>query len=177
MKVATSEPFKLIYSILNHEYLGYLLESFVVQLDAKGQLTFLNQNVSAKNIDEFREGLEDCRPDELDVKLVHLIDDMQQEAIYKKFSTNKKKNIVDFFLKVYDPQKGDKTLQEAIATHIESVKTEIMPLLLEKQLFIMGSDGNPAWQKVEVLPEKATVLFHFMRNEDNTHYFPTIKYN
>jgi len=177
MKVATSEPFKLIYSILNHEYLGYLLESFVVQLDAKGQLTFLNQNVSAKNIDEFREGLEECRPDELDVKLVHLIDDMQQEAIYKKFSTNKKKNIVDFFLKVYDPQKGDKALQEAIAAHIESVKAEIMPLLLEKQLFIMGSDGNPAWQKVEVLPEKATVLFHFMRNEDNTHYFPTIKYN
>lgn len=176
MKVSTTQPFQIIYTILSHEYLGYLFEAFVVQLDAKGELTLLNQNISTKNIREFCEGLSEYQPDENDFKLVKLIDSIQQDAIFKKFGGTKKRTIVDFFLKTYDVQKGDKALQELITDYIERVKAEIMPLLLNKQLFIMGSDGNPVWQKVDVLSESATVLFHFMRNADNTHYFPTIKY-
>jgi SNF2 family DNA or RNA helicase/uncharacterized protein YihD (DUF1040 family) len=177
MKVSTTQPFQIIYSILSHEYLGYLFEAFVVQLDTKGRLTLLNQNISTKNIKEFCEGLHEYQPDENDFKLVKLIDSIQQEAIFKKFGGAKKRTIVDFYLKTYDPQKGDKALQELISDYIERIKTEMMPLLLNKQLFIMGNDGNPIWQKITVLPEKATVLFHFMRNSDNTHYFPTIKYD
>ncbi|MDR6564982.1 MULTISPECIES: DEAD/DEAH box helicase [unclassified Arcicella] len=171
MKVSTSQPFQIIYSILNHEYLGYLFEAFVVQLDDKQELTLLNQNVSIKNINEFAHGL-----DENDLQLVKLIDYLQSENIYKKFVGSKKRTVVDFFLKVYDQQKGEKALQEIIASYVEKIKAEMLPLLLGKQLFIMGGDGNPIWQKVEVLPEKATVFFHFMRNEENTHYYPTIKY-
>ncbi|MEA5428323.1 DEAD/DEAH box helicase [Arcicella lustrica] len=171
MKVSTSQPFQIIYSILSHEYLGYLFEAFIVQLDDKEELTLLNQNVSIKNINEFAHGL-----DKIDLQLVKLINSLQSENIYKKFVGSKKRSVVDFFLKVYDPQKGEKALQEMIAVYVEKVKAEMLPLLLGKKLFIMGSDGNPIWQQVEVLPEKATVLFHFMRNTDNTHYFPTIKY-
>ncbi len=171
MKVSTSQPFQIIYSILNHEYLGYLFEAFVIQLDSKGELTLLNQNVSIKNIKEFSHGL-----DESDLQIVKLIDSLQPENIYKKFVGTKKRTVTDFYLKVYDAQKGEKPIQELIAGYIEKVKAEMLPLLLGKQLFIMGGDGNPIWQKIEVLPEKATVLFHFMRNEDNTHYFPRIKY-
>jgi hypothetical protein len=171
MKVSTAQPFQIIYSILNHEYLGYLFEAFVVQLDDKEELTLLNQNVSIKNITEFAHGL-----DEHDLKLVKLIDSLQSENIYKKFVGTKKRTVVDFYLKVYDAQKGEKGLQELIATYVEKIKAEMLPLLLGKKLFIMGSDGNPIWQAIEVLPEKATVLFHFMRNTENTHYFPTIKY-
>ncbi len=177
MKVSTTQPFQIIYSILNHEYLGYLFEAFVVQLDAKGRLTLLNQNISTKNIQEFTEGLEAYRPDENDFRLVQLIDAIQQEAIFKKFAGAKKRTtVVDFFLKTYDKQKGDKLLQEHIAEYIDKIKAEIMPLLLNKQVFIMSGDGNPTWQKLEMLSQKATVLFHVMRNDDNTHYFPTIKY-
>ncbi len=171
MKVYTSEPFQIIYSILNHEYLGYLFEAFVVQLDSKGELTLLNQNVSIKNIKEFAHGL-----DESDLRIVKLIDSLQAENIYKKFVGTKKRTVTDFYLKVYDAQKGEKPTQELIATYVEKVKAEMLPLLLGKQLYIMGGDGNPIWQKIEVLPEKASVLFHFMRNEDNTHYFPRIRY-
>jgi hypothetical protein len=67
MKVYTSEPFQIIYSILNHEYLGYLFEAFVVQLGSKNELTLLNQNVSVKNIKEFKHGL-----DESDLHIVKL---------------------------------------------------------------------------------------------------------
>ncbi|PWK29050.1 helicase-like protein [Arcicella aurantiaca] len=171
MKVSTSQPFQIIYSILNHEYLGYLFEAFVIQLDSKGELTLLNQNVSIKNIKEFSHGLDDS-----DLQIVKLIDSLQPENVYKKYVGTKKRTVTDFYLKVYDTQKGEKPIQELIAGYVEKVKAEMLPLLLGKQLFIMGGDGNPIWQKIEVLPEKATVLFHFMRNEDNTHYFPRIKY-
>lgn len=170
MKVAANEPFRIIYSILNHEYLGYLLEAFVVQLTPKGELSYLYQTVSATNCGEFIHGL-----DEADLQLIKLIDAIQQDVVLKKFNPKKLKPL-DFFLRIYDLQKGDKLLQEAIAGYLDTIKARLMPLLHSKQLFIMGNDGNPRWQEVEVLPEKATVLFHFMRNIDNTHYFPTIRY-
>jgi hypothetical protein len=58
MKVSPSEPFKIVYSILNHEYLGYIFESFVVQLNHQGDFSFQIQNISSKNIKEFRAALD-----------------------------------------------------------------------------------------------------------------------
>ncbi|TLV00764.1 DEAD/DEAH box helicase [Dyadobacter luticola] len=170
MKVSPSEPFKIVYSILNHEYLGYIFESFVVQLNSHGEFTFQVQNISSKNIKEFRNRL-----DTRDFELVKLIDDIQQDAILRKFNT-KKWNAVDFFLRVYDPQKGDKAIQEAIAGYLENCKARILDRLSGKDMFIMGSDGNPLWKPLVMEEEKATIRFHFIRNEDNTHYFPSIRH-
>ncbi|MCC9135722.1 SNF2-related protein [Pontibacter silvestris] len=170
MKVYTTQPFQVIYSLFEHEYLGYLFESFVVQVNTKGQLTLQHQNISAKNADEFA-----ARLDANDFKLISLIDQVQQDAVLKKFSS-KRLSPADFFLKVYDPEKGDKQLQEEISHYIQVRMGRILDLLQGKMTFIMGKDGEPTWKQIQVAPEKATVLFHFMRNEDNTHYFPTIKY-
>ncbi|MHA4736429.1 DEAD/DEAH box helicase [Dyadobacter sp. MSC1_007] len=170
MKVSPSEPFKIVYSILNHEYLGYIFEAFVVQLTQQGDFSFQIQNISSKNIKEFRAGI-----DTKDFELVKLIDDIQQDAVLKKFNT-KKLNAVDFFLKAYDAQKGDKLIQEAIAGYLENAKARILERLAGKDIFIMGNDGNPLWKPVMWENEKATIRFHFIRNEDNTHYFPTIRH-
>ena len=170
MKVSPSEPFKIVYSILNHEYLGYIFECFVVQLNSQGDFSFQIQNISSKNIKEFRAAL-----DNRDFELVGLIDDIQQDAILRKFNA-KKLSAIDFFLKVYDPQKGDKVIQETIAGYLENCKARILERLTGKDIFIMGSDGNPLWKPVIWETEKATIRFHFFRNEDNTHYFPTIRH-
>ncbi|QCR23953.1 DEAD/DEAH box helicase [Pontibacter sp. SGAir0037] len=170
MKVYTTQPFQVIYSLFEHEYLGYLFESFVVQVNSKGQLTLQHQNISAKNADEFA-----SRLDGNDFKLITLIDQIQQDAVLKKFSS-KKVTTAEFFLKTYDPEKGDKTLQEAISHYIQVKMGKILDLLQDKFTFIMGKDGEPTWKQIKIAPEKATVLFHFRRNDDNTHYFPTIKY-
>lgn len=170
MKVSPSEPFKIIYSILDHEYLGYIFESFVVQLNSQGDFSYQIQNISSKNTEEFGAGLNDT-----DFELVSLIDDIQQDTILKRFNT-KKLSPVDFFLKIYDPQKGDKVVQEAITAYLENSKARILAKLEGKALFIMGGDGNPLWKPVEWESEKATIRFHFMRNEDNTHYFPAIRH-
>ncbi len=171
MKVSTAHPFQLIYSLYQHEYLGYLFESFVVQLDDKGRLTFQNQNISAKNAQEFASGLS-----EKDYKIIKLMDEIQQEAVVLKFYKKKVKPI-DFFLKVYNKESGDIGIQEAIDIYLESRRVQILSLLDEgHMIFEMGKDGDPAGKQIHYQAEKATVLFHFRRNEDNTHYFPTLKH-
>lgn len=169
MKVNPEQPFKLIYSLFQHEYLGFLFESYVVQLNEKGNLTFTNQNISSKNAEEFASAM-----DESDYELIKNMDEMQQDVVLNTFSKKKLKPH-EFFLKVYDKQTGDKVLQREIDTYLEKRRSKIMPLLHGKSLFEMGSDGEPAWEAIEIVDDRATVLFHFRKNEDNTHYFPTIK--
>ncbi|MEO9965139.1 MAG: SNF2-related protein [Reichenbachiella sp.] len=170
MKVSPSQPFKIIYTLFEHQYLGYLFESFVIQLDAEGRLTFSHQNISAKNAKEFDNGL-----DENDYELIKLMDSMQPDVVAKKYDRKKGKPDA-FFLKCFDEQAGDEHAQQEIKNYVERRRAKIMPLMHGKRLFEMGNDGEPAWKEIEVLDKKATVLFHFRRNEENTHYFPTIKH-
>ncbi|MFT4031587.1 MAG: SNF2-related protein [Siphonobacter sp.] len=170
MKVSTSHPFRLIYSLYQHEYLGYLWEPFIVQLNDRNELTLLHQSISSKNINEFAERL-----DASDFQIVKAIDAIQQEVIVKKFSS-KKTNPTDFFLKVYDKNKGDKNVQELICAYLEKHRALICSLLIGKSLYIMGNDGNPTRELVEIPEDPATIRFHVMRNAENTHYYPTIKF-
>ena len=170
MKVSPSQPFQIVYSLLNHELLGYFIEAFVVQRNSRGELTLQNQTLSTQNVGEFARGL-----DERDFELVKLIDSIQQDAIVKKFNT-RKLPAVDFLLKIYDPQKGDKLVQEAIGGYLETMKAQIMALMPGKHFYIMGNDGNPAWEPIIWMPEPARVHFHFVRNADSTHYFPIVRY-
>ncbi len=171
MKVSTSKPFQIVYSIYYHEYLGYLIESFVVQKNENGKLTLQNQNISYANAFEFGSDL-----DEIDYKLIKLMDNIQQDSIIQRFNKSRVKPAI-FFSKVYKSENPDKILQNAIQDYIEDKKSSIFRLMKGKMLYEMGIDGNPAWNHIEVLDNKATVLFHFMRNETDTHYFPTIQYN
>ena len=171
MKVSTSTSFQIIYSLFEHEYLGYLFESFVVQLDNSGKLTLQHQNISAQNAGEFAEGL-----DKTDYNLIKLMDTIQQDVVIRKFHKGKIKPR-DFFFKVYKSEKPDKLLQIEIQKYLEKRRGEILLQIYGKQLFEMGNDGEPTWQQIEVLDPTSTILFHFRRNEHNTHYYPIIKYN
>ena len=75
MKVSASQPFQIIYSLYQHEYLGFIFESYIVHLDEKGKLTYQHQNISAKNAREFSKGLDDR-----DFELIEAIDSMHQDG-------------------------------------------------------------------------------------------------
>ncbi|WP_420317396.1 SNF2-related protein [Ekhidna sp.] len=169
MKVSPDQPFELIYSLYEHEYLGYLIESFVVQLNDKGELSYSHQNISAKNASEFS-----ARLDDNDYQIIESMDQIQQDQVANHFQKKRQKP-EEFFLKVYDKENGDKVLQTEIDGYIERRRSKILSLIYGKRLFEMGKDGEPTWKEIEVVDEKATILFHFRKNEDNTHYFPTIK--
>ncbi|NNF22952.1 MAG: ATP-dependent helicase, partial [Saprospiraceae bacterium] len=170
MKVSASQPFEIIYSLYEHEYLGYCIESFVVHKDHNGRLTLQHQNISSMNAEEFSSGLDDK-----DYELINIMDTMQQESVVKHFSKKKIKP-GEFFLKTFGNPKSNELLIKEIEQYMERRRSRVLPLILGKRLFEMGNDGEPTWKELDVLDAPATVRFHFMRNEDNTHYFPTLRY-
>jgi superfamily II DNA or RNA helicase len=171
LKVATTQPFQVIYSFFEHEFLGFLFEAYVVQIDGRGRLTFQHQHISSTNAEEFSANL-----DEIDFKLIRLMDDLRQDTIVKKHY-EKKITTADFFLKIYDKAKGEPLIQETLENYVEGRRSQILELLQnDKMIFEMGKDGEPTYKKVDMAPVKCKVLFHFRRNEENTHYFPSIKY-
>lgn len=118
----------------------------------------------------------DAKMDAADYQLIKMMDEIQQEQISNYFQ---KKKIIKpdlFFLRTYDKVNGDKMLQKEIDNYIERRRSQILELIGGKKLYEMGKDGEPAWKEIRVADTKATVLFHFRKNEDNTHYFPTIKF-
>lgn len=171
MIVDSDKPFQIVYTIYSHEYLGLLFESYAVQLDEKGRLSLAFQNISSANAKEFDSDL-----DQRDYELIKLMDEMHPEVVIKPFI--KKGNIrpKDYLHKIFDPKTEDKKIHELLEQKLEKLKAEILPRLTGKRLFEMGTDGNPVWKEIIVNAERATVLFHFYKNPDNTHYWPSIKF-
>ena len=170
MKVSASQPFQIVYSVFQHEYLGYVFESYIVHLDDKGKLTYQHQNISHKNAREFAKGLDDR-----DFKLIEIMDSMQQDAVVKKFSAKQIKP-EEFFSKTFDKNKGNELVQEQIEDYMEKRRAQVLDLLKGKMVFEMGNDGEPTYRRLEVMEKKTTVQFHFLRNAENTNYFPTVYY-
>ncbi|MEM7512910.1 MAG: ATP-dependent helicase, partial [Bacteroidota bacterium] len=107
--------------------------------------------------------------DEKDQELVKLMEEISLKVVVKKFGGDQRKPNEFFFTKF----KGE--VVSLVEQYIQRRLSKILPQLIDRQVFEMGKDGYPAHTPVKVLDEKATVLFHFRRNEDSTHYFPTIK--
>src|SRR5690606_179587 len=131
-------------------------------------------NISSKNAAEFSAGL-----DTLDYELIKLMDNMQQETIVKKFNTKNAKP-KNFLTKLFEEQTSNASfieIQKQLEHRLEIIRYKILAKLSGRRLFEMGNDGNPVWKEIDIMPKRASVLFHFRRNEENTHYFPTIKYD
>jgi superfamily II DNA or RNA helicase len=172
MKVSASQPFQLIYSLYQHEYLGYIFESFIVRLDEKGKLTYQHQNISSKNAREFSKGLDDR-----DYELIDLMDSMNQDAVLRHFSKKIMKPD-EFFVKVFKKDKGEeRLLQEQIEVYMEKRRAAVLEKMKGKRLFEMGNDGEPTWRKLEVVDKRASIQLHFIRTAESTTYYPTVTYD
>jgi SNF2 family DNA or RNA helicase len=170
MIVSPTEPFKLVFSLYQHEHLGFLIEPFVVKLTSRGEYSFQSQNISTANVGDFKSGLTKEQ-----IKLVELTSKIQQEAIFKKFNTHKKLKKDEFFKKVFETEKVDSGIKEAISIYIDNHKKSIFQAIRKENFAIMGSDGIPTWKEVEILQEPAKAYFHFKREEEKTIYYPILK--
>jgi SNF2 family DNA or RNA helicase len=170
MIVSPTEPFKLVFSLYQHEFLGYLLEPFVVKLTLKGEYSLQSQNISGTNVKDFKSGLSKEQ-----IRLVELTSRIQQDAIYRKFNTNRKLKRDEFFKKVYQTKDGDPVLKESINAYLENYRQEIYKNIKGQNFFIMGSDGIPTWKEIQMVEEPIRVYFHFKREATKTIYYPILK--
>jgi SNF2 family DNA or RNA helicase len=170
-KVVNTQPFEVVFSVYAHEFLGYLIAAYVVQINSKGEHTYQYQMISPKNYEYFANKLT-----AEEIECIQLCDEIQQEQLYKKFNQSKKLNVEDFLIKTYDKHKGEEIIRKYIEELINNKKAIILEKLKGKTLYIMGKDGNPCSQKLEWAEEVCTVLFRLHRNSEDSHYYPTIKY-
>src|SRR5690606_12086360 len=105
-----------------------------------------------------------------DIKLIKLLDELEQSELIKKMY---KKPIRprEFFSKIFD-----KKLFDYIRPKIDKKLSSILNLLSGKPLYLMSKEGWPVEESVNIAEEPASVLFHFRRNDEETRYFPTIKF-
>ncbi|MCX2452776.1 SNF2-related protein [Pedobacter sp. PLR] len=166
LRVDSSKPCKIVYSLCKHEFFGYLIEPHIVQLNPQGDFSLTYQRIFSHTATEFAAHLT-----EKDFKLIKILDETEQDFIIKKYH---KKPIrpVEFFSKFFNDK-----FYENVRPKIEKKLAEALELIKKDgALYLMDSDGWPAERKIELAAEPATVLFHFRRNAMETRYFPTIKY-
>lgn len=165
-QIDTKLPYKLIYSLGKHPYLGFLIEPHIVQLNSNGSLSLSYKRVFSNTIEEFKSVI-----DEIDYKIIKQLDEIEQTHVIKKFH---KKPIrpADYFGKIFDNK-----VYEFIRPQLEAKLLKVLALIGDKPLYLMNiKDGYPAEQKINIAKEATSILFHFRRNAEETRYFPTLRF-
>jgi superfamily II DNA or RNA helicase len=165
LRVDSSKPCQIIYAIARHEYLSYVIEPHIIQLNPNGEFSFTYQRLFSNTAKEFEQYL-----DETDLRLIKILEELEQGNIIKRYH---KKPIrpFEFFTKIFNDQFFD-----TIRPKMEKRMAEALSLLGNKNIYQMIKEGYPAGRKLQIALEPATVLFHFRRDEEEIRYFPTIKY-
>ena len=165
LRVDNSKPCKIVYSICKHDFLGYLIEPHIVQLNPDGGLSLTYQRLFSTTALEFSAILDDT-----DYKLIKLLEETEQGHIIKRFH---KKPIrpLEYFSTIFNEK-----LYETFRPKIEKRLLEAFRLLGDKELYVMSKEGWPVERKIMIAAEPASVLFHFRRGVTETRYFPTIKF-
>ena len=162
--VDVSLPFKLVYAVYHHEYLGYLVSPHAVQILPNGELSLVHQGIHPESMEQFAGVM-----DEKDRELIHMTAEIMPRAIVKKFGGNPREDLAFF------TQKFEGEVKKLINAYIQKRMGKILPRFNDRDIYVMGNDGYPAQKPIEFLDEKATVLFHFRKKETFTRYYPTIK--
>lgn len=166
-KVVNTQPFKLVYSIVENPHFGWLIEPHVVQINTLGHYTLTHQKLYTKTSGYFSKNI-----DEQDLEIMKVLDAFETETMVRRFYTKSKIRPSEFFKKYLTTE----LLETEIRPYIDEHLDKAIRMLKGKPLFKMSKDDNPTFKEVKLSIDDATVLFHFRRNEAGTRYFATIKH-
>jgi hypothetical protein len=132
LRVDSLKPCQIIYAICRHEYLGYVIEPHIVQLNPNGEFSLTYQRLFSNTAKEFSQFL-----DETDFKLVKIPEEIEQGNVIKRYY---KKLIrpFEFFSKIFNEQ-----LFDTIRPKIEKRMAEALTLLPGKEIYTMSKEGYP----------------------------------
>ncbi|RZK82457.1 MAG: DEAD/DEAH box helicase [Pedobacter sp.] len=166
LRVDSTKPCKIVYSLCKHTYLGYLIEPHIVQLNPQGDFSLTYQRLFSHTAKEFSKHLT-----EQDFKLIKILDETEQDFIIKKYH-KKPVRPVEFFSKIFTDK-----FYDSVRPKIEKRLSEVLEVLKSTgSLYFTDNDGWPAERRIDIASSPSTVLFHFRRSALETRYFPTIKY-
>src|SRR5690606_5114490 len=165
MRVDSKKQSMLVYSLCKHEFLGYLIEPHVVQLNQDSSFSLTYQRLFTNTATEYGGSFDDD-----DWKLIKLCEEIEQSSLIKRFY---RKHIrpSEYFSTVFNER-----LFAVIRPKIEQKLNKIMDLLRGKLFFLMSKEGWPVDSRLTFAEELTSILFHFRRSESELRYFPTLKY-
>ena len=166
MRVDSKKPFKVVYSLCNHAFLGFLIEPHVVQLNQDGSFSLTHQRLFPNTAVEYSKEF-----NEDDWTLIKLCEEIEQSQLIKRFY---KKNIrpSEYFSTIFNEK-----LFAVIRPKIEHKLNKILSLLKEKLFYAMSKEGWPVETPLKFADHLTSILFHFRRSETELRYFPTLKYD
>ena len=96
MLVVNTMPFDLVYTLVNHPYIGFVLEPHVVQINSLGNFTLTHQRIFTRTVDYFAKKIADS-----DLQLIKILDELDDDYICKKFYVGGKRKLrtAEFFEK------------------------------------------------------------------------------
>ena len=80
LRVDSTKPCQIIYSVARHEYLGYVIEPHIVQLNPNGEFSLTHQRLFSNTAGEFANCI-----DETDIKLIKLLEEIEQGNVIKRY--------------------------------------------------------------------------------------------
>jgi superfamily II DNA or RNA helicase len=165
VRVDTSKPFKVIFSLNPDSELGAIIEPFAVQCNEKGGLTLTYQKLYAQTYQPFQHKMS-----AEEREAVKLTSEYSAENIAKLFNKKKDLRPQEFITKGLNEK-----LKEAIRPFVEEKVAKTLGLLTKTALYARGKTGNPAYTPLENVKDQVSVHFHFSKEDDGTRYYPTFR--
>ncbi|NUM31974.1 MAG: DEAD/DEAH box helicase [Bacteroidetes bacterium] len=168
MQISEKANIGFVYSVVSNQYLGLIIEPFLVEKMQNGKFSLTNQKLIFANAGLYKNIL-----NENDFQAIKILDEISAENITKKFYRKEKLRPKEFFEKKCD----DKLYQSTIRPFIERKLNEALNFIDKENIYLSSDSKNPTYKKLNVFTNNINVLFHFIRNETETRYYITIKLN
>lgn len=165
--VDPNKPLQVVYSIFTVENLGFMIQPYIVQT-INGKPSHPFQKLFPHNSQMFANQL-----DNDDLRLIKWLYEISLTQLFKQFNTSNKIKSVEQFQK----KLSDLPTYTYILEYVDRRITESLKLLRKKSVYLLDKFDYPCGQPVEVLSEKAKLLFYFERNAKDTKYWQILKLN
>lgn len=165
--IKIKETYKLVFTVSEHETLGYLFESWVVSMIQEDQMSLSFRKVNKTTVKDY-----DIAVSKAEYELLENITEYSDESITRRFSKNTIKS--SDFLKNPDP----KVLSQLIRPFIEKRMARCYDLILDNHipLHFKGKRKDAIRDEaIHVAEDEASAVFHFERGEDGIRYFITLR--
>jgi SNF2 family DNA or RNA helicase len=168
MQLSEKANIAFVYSITTHQYLGLVIEPFLVEVTAMGNFSLSHQRLISSNAAQYKHLL-----GEHDLKILHILEEITAEKLVKRFYRKGTIRPKEYFEKKCD----EATFKQSIRPFIERRLVEALELIDKDKLYFANQTKNVTATKLTYCDENVSVLFHFNRNETETRYYATLKCN
>ncbi|MCB9251754.1 MAG: DEAD/DEAH box helicase [Flavobacteriales bacterium] len=167
MQLTENAKVEFIFAVVRNQFLGLIIEPYLVEVTPAGNYSLAHQRLMVSNIKLYKDLLT-----ENDVQSIRILETFTPENIVKKYY---KKSAIR--PKEYFERKCDKNFfEQTIRPFIERRIVEAMDFINKDRIFYSGDSKNPSSIKLKYLSNEVGVLFHFVKNQEETRYYITLKY-